>query len=288
MAKNEILDTYEQLKKATKAGFLSAGTADLLSELFERSAAFVQACDREKLTSKVEGKSYFRFTSGDKTSRAVNTALYSDAPLPWKKALAALDSALLPEDVQARITRQVYSAVISFCSAIDLLKSGDQKTPGTVFEYAIGFLISKQLDCEPQQTMPIMNADIGTLKLPTDLVFNLGEGKPRYHVPVKTSSRERSIMFWAHQRLLDGVYGLERYQGLPVLLAETKCSKSGVVTEICLPDQWKVYQTYIAKLRSIQYLDVPKALENLGETYPHVIVRPLGALLATISSGTDC
>lgn len=50
-------------------------------------------------------------------------------------------------------------------------------------------------------------------------------------------------MLWAHQKLLDGVYGIERFMGIPVLLAETKTdNKKKEVVEICLPEQWRVYQ----------------------------------------------
>jgi hypothetical protein len=49
----------------------------------------------------------------------------------------------------------------------------------------------------------------------------LGDGKNRIHLPVKTSTRERVIQAWAHQRVLDGVYGVGRFKGVLVALAET-------------------------------------------------------------------
>ena len=82
-------------------------------------------------------------------------------------------------------------------------------------------------------------------------------------------------MLWAHQRLLDGVYGTERFMGTPVLMAETKTDKrKREVVEICLPEQWRVYQLYIAKLKRVYYLDLPCAYQRLNEEFPPLSVRP--------------
>lgn len=81
----------------------------------------------------------------------------------------------------------------------------------------------------------------------------------------------------ASTRLLDGVYGTDRFMGTPVLLAETKTDKARKeVVEICLPDQWRVYQLYIAKLKRIYYLDLPAAYSKLNEEFPPIRVRPFG------------
>jgi len=68
----------------------------------------------------------------------------------------------------------------------------------------------------------VLNFDDEDTNLPTDLIFDLGKGAPKYHVPVKTSTRERAIQVWAHQRVIDGVFGMSRVLGTPVLMAETK------------------------------------------------------------------
>jgi hypothetical protein len=89
--------------------------------------------------------------------------------------------------------------------------------------------------------------------LPTDYVFDLGPNRAKFHVPVKTSTRERMIQVWAHQRVLDGVCGTGRFLGIPIILAETKTGrKKREVIEICLPDQWRIYQMHIAQLNSFR------------------------------------
>jgi hypothetical protein len=94
---------------------------------------------------------------------------------------------------------------------------------------------------------------------------------------VKTSTRERVIQVWAHQRVLDGVYGTGRFLGTPVILGETKTDRrKREVIEICLPDQWRIYQMHIAQLKRIYYLDVPATYEKLSEVFPPLNVKPLG------------
>jgi hypothetical protein len=114
--------------------------------------------------------------------------------------------------------------------------------------------------------------------LPTDYIFNLGEGLNKIHLPVKTSTRERVIQAWAHQRVLDGVYGVNTIKGVLAILAETKLDRGVLdVIEICLPDQWRVYQRFISRMDRVYYLDVPTAYAALA---PHIIVRPLGEMFA--------
>jgi hypothetical protein len=201
--------------------------------------------------------------------------------VPEKRRWEELNRAMKKEDFSGftshDITVILYSMAISFCAVVDLLKENDQKTPGTFFEYFIAYFFSWRLGIEPENAIQILNIDNQDTKLPTDFVFNLGPGKQKFHMPIKTSTRERSIMLWAHQRLLDGVYGIERFMGTPVLLAETKLdNQTKEVIEICLPDQWRIYQSYIAKLKRIYYLDLPSAYEKLNREFPPLRVKEFG------------
>ncbi len=77
--------------------------------------------------------------------------------------------------------------------------------------------------------------------------------------------------------MLDGVYGTGRFIGTPVILVETKTDqRTRNVVEICLPEQWRIYQMHIAQLRRVYYLDVPTAYLRLNEVFPPVPVRPFG------------
>jgi hypothetical protein len=77
--------------------------------------------------------------------------------------------------------------------------------------------------------------------------------------------------------VLDGVYGTGRFLGLLVCLAETKTeTASGKVTEICLPDQWRIYQSFIAQMKRVYYLDIPDSYAALDAEYPKIRVRQFG------------
>lgn len=126
--------------------------------------------------------------------------------------------------------------------------------------------------------MEVLNLEEGDRKeLPTDFIFDLGPNKAKFHVPVKTSTRERVIQVWAHQRVLDGIFGTGRILGVLVCLGETKtASREREVTEICLPWQWRLYQMFIAQLRRVYYLDLPSAYAALSDVFPPITVKEFG------------
>lgn len=277
MARKGLLGKYDQLKGRVKAGLYAPENTAVIEAIYRESLKTLEPLDRIALTSQVEGKNYFAFKKGKKISRAINGGLYEPDHEQWE----ALREAMHAEDLHGldsgAITKILYSMAISFCAAIDIIKDGDQKTPGTFFEYFVAYFFTWRVGVEPTTSIQVLNVDGEDTRLRTDFIFNLGPKQRKFHMPIKTSTRERSIMLWAHQRLLDGVYGTERFMGTPVLMAETKTDKKKKeVVEICLPEQWRVYQLYIAKLKRIYYLDLPSAYEMLNEEFPPLCVRPFG------------
>jgi hypothetical protein len=126
----------------------------------------------------------------------------------------------------------------------------------------------------PTKTVVAPTLDL-EISLPTDFIFDLGPDKSRLHLPVKTSTRERVIQVWAHQRVLDGMHGVNRFRGLLVVLAETnRQTERNSITEVCLPGQWTAYQMYIAQLHRVYYFDMPRPYRSLRDTYPFLQVRP--------------
>jgi hypothetical protein len=270
---------YEDLKREVRNGHYTRSMLTLLGQIYEESLACLDEFERIQLVSKVPNKTYFAYDNRKRVSRAINQDLYRPEYRDWETLRDLLRPGVdLTGLIDATaVTRTLYSMAISFCAAIDLLKEGDQKTPGTYFEHFIATFFSWRVGVEPKSAIRILHLDEAETELPTDFVFNLGSKKRKFHMPIKTSTRERAVMLWAHQKLLDGVYGVERFMGTPVLLAETKTDrKKREVVEICLPEQWKVYQLYIARLRRIYYLDLPKPYEKLNEDFPPLIVKPFG------------
>src|SRR3990172_3567578 len=273
---DEPIDVYLQLRKVFPNNIRGKETRSLLGECFLACLKRLESIIKVGLKSLVPGKEYFAFSLGKKISRAINRDQYSTDYSEWEKLVNALernDYGTLSAD---RITKTIYSAAVSFCSYIDIHKDRDQKTPGTFFEYLIGHFFASRLGVDPTTRLPVLNLDMETT-LPTDFVFNLGKEKAKFHLPVKISTRERVIQVWAHQRVLDGVYGMGRFLGTPVILTETKTdTKKHEVIEICLPDQWRIYQLHIAQLKRIYYLDVPVSYEKLNEVFPPLKVKPFG------------
>ncbi len=165
----------------------------------------------------------------------MNKGLFVSDISEWEALRKAMVGNSVPSMEPDRITRIIYSVAVSFFCFIDLTKDGDQKTPGTFFEYLIGHLFAWRLGVNPKTRLPVLNLDMAAT-LPTDFIFDLGPNRAKFHLPIKVSTRERVIQVWAHQRVLNGVYGTGRFLGTPVILTETKTDKKKrEVIEICLP-----------------------------------------------------
>lgn len=270
------LTAYAALQAKFAQNVKGRENQEQIGRVFKASCEFLSELKRTDLKSLVPNKQYFAFSKGKKLSRAVNQGLFTTDLLAWENFRRKLAEKQWPDLDPLATTRIIYSVAVSFFCYIDLTKDGDQKTPGTFFEYLIGHLFGWRLDVNPTTRLPVLNLDMNTT-LPTDYIFNLGTDRPKFHLPIKVSTRERVIQVWAHQRVLDGVYGTGRFLGTPVIMTETKTDKvRREVIEICLPDQWRIYQMHIAQLKRIYYLDVPVTYDRLNAVFPPLSVRPFG------------
>ena len=272
---HEVQKQYKALTDLTKTTELrSPAVADQLARLCLEAAKFTaDELTVEEVVSKVPGKRYgvLRRAADGKRSRPINLDRY-DAQLA-EDFLAAKGLGQVEELETGERGRLLYSMVMSFCAANDILKSGDQKSPGTFFEVFVGHLFAAKYGLDPMKHIQVLNLDADS-KLPTDYIFDMGPEKSKIHLPVKLSTRERVVQVWAHQRVLDGVFGAERFKGVLVILAETNYQgKDNSVVEVCLPKQWAVYQMFIARMFRVYYLDIPEKYQNLGKVYPFIQVR---------------
>lgn len=283
---------YEALKKevnrkpgktGTATNGFGKGSIPYFKNLYEAARNELSSCGTLELNSKVHGKSYFSFerkmNDEKRRSRPINLDLFKsgndDAFGVFQAILEGKRHQLNSDD----ITRSVYTVAMTCCAGKDVTSKGDQKTPGTIFEWICAALMESCLKVSPVRALQVLNLDLKG-DLPTDFVFDLGEEKPKFHLPVKTSTRERIIQVWAHQRVLDGVYGVGRFLAMPIILTETKLdSKKLEVVEICLPWQWRLYQMHIASLWNVCYLDAPKAYLELDTKFPRIGVSTLGEAL---------
>ncbi|MGZ3184709.1 MAG: hypothetical protein ACXU8N_19920 [Telluria sp.] len=271
---------------AEEIDFLHSNQAPLLSAAVKFAMTEIALAERVQCISKVPGKQYFAFerrTSSETfLSRPVNQDLFSDDLVPVVKLFDILEGQLSHDELSAALAawdpillqKTLYSMAMAFCSAIDIQKTGDKKTPGTFFEYFVAYLMSRRLRVNPVRRVEISSRGVN-ISLPTDFIFDPGSKLRKLHVPVKTSTRERVIQVWAHQRVIDGTLGQGRYLGTPVILTETKLDKKKLeVVEICLPEQWQIYQGHISQLSAIYYLDLPQPYKELNNKLPPIAVKP--------------
>jgi hypothetical protein len=278
----DVKGVYDLLKKAAKADMKSVLVRSLMSEIARISLKTLSSEERINLLSQVPEKSYFAFRRQDTLSRPANAALFENDPAKQEALLKIFDEWRFSEVDAMEATRSLYLVAMSFFAANDLRSPGDQKTPGTFFEVLAGHLMATLLGVNPKKSIKVLSLDMKG-SLPTDFIFDLGVKDRKFHVPVKTSTRERVIQVWAHQKVLDGIYGAGRYAGVLVAAAETKLDRKKLeVVEICLPDQWRVYQMFIAKLERVYYLDVPTKYAALSQGYPKIDVRPLGKIFSEL------
>lgn len=266
---------YLALKALVRRGDLSnPEVGKAISEMVVTAHPELMRCDEVALRSEVPGKTYFAFRDGERISRPINQDLFISDPAVLRERFDDFFKDRLGSLGPDEATRTIYTLAMSFCALYDTKKTGDKKTPATYFEILIGHLFAAHLGVNPTNAVKIVDTGV---KLPTDFIFDLGGTNPKLHVPIKTSTRERVIQAWAHQRILDGVFGADQYRGILVCLAETlmKVKKLSVV-EVCLPDQWRVYQRFLAKMTRVYYLDVPDKYRLLATGTPRIDVKPLG------------
>lgn len=198
------------------------------------------------------GKNYMVFSlTGnivDKHSRPVNSDLYNagnQLDATGKTKVDIFFENLLRNQIPLQsaqdITEALYVISMNYCCCADLV-DGVKSNGGDYFEKFIGHLYARHLNREPSTLMTACELDDETIQIPTDYIFNLGPNLPKFHVPVKTSTRERCVEVWAQQRILDGAYGVGRFICLLTCLAETNyVSRNHSVDIVCVPNQWINY-----------------------------------------------
>jgi hypothetical protein len=85
--------------------------------------------------------------------------------------------------------------------------------------------------------------------------------------------------------MLDRIFGTGSYRGVLVIAAETKRdAKSGEVIEICIPRQLQMFQSRVAEISRIYYLDAPEVYLALADSFPRLDVRSFGVAPTDVPS----
>jgi hypothetical protein len=239
----------------------------------------LQRADRVQLTSRVAGKDYFGFRR-EARSRPINENLYVDREDVFNQLLRAFSSGF-PSARADGIVRAAYTTAYSVFAANDVYGVG-RKASATFFEILIGHIVARAVGVSPRKKVRIPESGAD---LPTDYVFDPGPNSRKIHLPIKTSTRERAVQAWVHQLVLDRIFGTGVYRGVLVVSAETKGdSRTGEVIEICVPRQLQMFQSRVAEISRIYYLDPPEVYLALANDFPRVEVRSFGEALGELQA----
>lgn len=286
MPKNQIASKYDDMKNLFSIDPLNAQITDVFEEIDNLCRVEVDAFTKIPLTSKstAVGKNYVVFSNpGGKYSRPVNIDLYTEG-----RSLNHSGTTLVSEfweNVRSHtinrqdahtITAALYAICMNYCCCADLV-NGVKSNSGDYFEKLVGHLYSMHLNVTPTNQMNAVELDGESISLPTDFIFDLGAGKPKFHIPAKTSTRERVVEVWAQQRVLDGAFGVGRFLCLLTCIGETNFySKDMSVALTCVPNQWINYQLFISQIKRAYYLDVPGKYNELNNRFPKIHVKEFG------------
>lgn len=271
-----VAAAYNDLRIAARKGVWTSQVREAIVAAVSRSVDFLEAAEQVHEHSRVPNKHYaaFRFGTGP-TSRVVNTALY-DADLCLDTLSGVLTTGLQGRS-SGEIIKALYTAAMSFCCANDIESANKARgRSGKYFEYLVGNIMATALGVRGIARIEALNPELAR-GLNPDHLFDLGDGNALIHLAVKTSTRERIVQPWAHQRILDGAYGMDRIKGVMVFLTETNRLRTGI-HETCTPERLRQYQMFVARIHAIYYFDPPQPYLQLANEYPFVPVKPISAL----------
>lgn len=248
--------------------------ARLISQMALRARQMLLRAERLQLTSRVAGKQYFGFRRGGE-SRPINQALYVEREGDFSRLLRAFRSGF-PGTADEAIVGSAYTIAYSVFAANDVYDVG-RKASATFFEILIGHIVARAVGVAPHKKVRVPESGA---ELPTDYVFDPGRRSRKIHLPIKTSTRERAVQAWVHQLVLDRIFGTGVYRGVLVVAAETKRdSRTGEVIEICVPRQLQMFQSRVAEVSRVYYLDPPQVYLALASSFPRVEVKSFGEAL---------
>lgn len=281
-----IATKYDEMKLLFSENPLNPTITDKFKEINNLCQTEIATLNKCPLTSRstANGKNYIVFSNAaGKYSRPVNIDLYNSGCAINSAGVKIVDefwSNVRSQSIALQdphtITAALYAICMNYCCCADLV-TGVKNNSGDYFEKLVGHLYSMHLNVAPTNQMNAVELDGESISLPTDFIFDLGAGKPKFHIPAKTSTRERVVEVWAQQRVLDGAFGVGRFLCLLTCIGETNFySKDMSVAITCVPNQWINYQLFISQIKRAYYLDVPSKYNDLNYRFPKIHVKEFG------------
>lgn len=253
---NKIAAYTKEAKKIYDKGGVPIG---LIGEIADYCIRLLQNISTPSYSTQIAGKEYFVFQGNNEYSRPILKDLYILEPSKFEKQWNTLCQAIddgkiqsLPKEIANSV---IYTAAMSYSACFDIWKKKSRKTPGTYFEILAGSFLTLVLGWDYKRSKFISLPD-QVENVSTDIVFENGE--IGIVIPAKITTRERIVQPYAHQRILDSIFGAGRYKSVLLCVSETqRDDDNSQVNEICVPGTIKLFQQHLAKLSGIYYLDPP-------------------------------
>ena len=222
------------------------------------------------------------FQDGSKISRPIHLPLLIQDQEHLQASWNTLRDSARPTDCRYNaasdtINTVLYSISMAFASCYDLWRPSSRKTPGTFLEVVIGSLL--QILLPGMKRVAHVSLREEGEKVSTDIAFLEPDHTAGLVVPVKITTRERIVQPFAHQRILDSVFGEQRFRSILVSVSEMQRQGTVGANAICVPRTIRLYQRHLASLSGIYYLDPPRRYLQPDVT-AYVPVRTVGDLLA--------
>jgi len=235
------------------------------------------------------GKEYWVYSANGNLSRPYLPTLFIDTPAEFRRRWEAVVSAISADNRliladETEVNCVLYTAIMAYSICFDLWNPGARKTPGTYFEMLIGSIMGTIL---PNHTRTkFVSLPNQTENVSTDIVFKEGRRNIGLVIPVKITTRERIVQPYAHQRILDSVFGPNQYRSILLCASELQRNGEDDVNEICVPGTIRLFQSHLARMSGIHYLDPPLRYlqDDITELVPvssigHLLTNSLPTLL---------
>lgn len=279
----QLRDAYTRVKKACGNDWRSDAASQDILDFVALSLRFLATeCEQVDLNSLVPNKKYISFFRNNIVARPANRDFFM---VDLQSVMHDWRSWSLGNSDSDEFECMFYTVALAPCLAMELFDRNNKKGPATYFECLIRHIFARVFGFEPVK-QAVLSVSGRRVRMTMDFLFETRDDAANIHLPVKMSTRERVVQAWAHQRLLDSAYGRGSYKGIMILFSETKLdSRSREVVEICVPDQWLVYQTLLSKMGRIYYFDIPVRYRELTNDFSSTIqIKPFYEFLTEIES----
>jgi len=277
---NKLNSLFEKAKSRYDSGLGSPFEA--IRDVGEHSLRLLRSNAKASPQGTIGTKSYSVMRAGgEAVSRPFMPVDLLRDPDAWSAEWSVLKDMASPKGKcfkgdSARINTTIYCGVLAFALCYDLWKPASRKTPGTFLEVVLGTVMGLALP-EHLRTKHIQIPN-ETESVSTDIVFRRKGVEGGLVVPAKITTRERIVQPFAHQRILDSVFGEGVYHSVLVAASELQRDGDSGVNEICVPGTVRLFQRFLAKLDAIAYLD-PPARYLMADVASVVPVITVGELL---------